>query len=162
MASKSQAVATWESLFRAQVQVMRRLAADFPTHEMSLNEYDVLFNLSLQPERAARLRDLNELVFLSQPSVSRLVDRLVARGIVIKEQDPDDRRGTIVRMTAAGFDAYRRVAAAHIDTIANVVGDRLSDDELKQLRSLTDRLYGSRPASRSHVPRPRTAVSDSR
>jgi len=145
MGSKQQAVATWESLFRAQVRVMRQLAAEFPLHGLSLNEYDVLFNLSLQPNRAARLRDLNELVFLSQPSVSRLIDRLVDRGIVTKEPDPCDGRGTIVRMTEAGFDLYRTVAIEHMNTIAAVVGNRLDDDELKQLKQLTDRLDGRRP-----------------
>jgi DNA-binding MarR family transcriptional regulator len=147
MGSRGQAVATWESLFRAQVQVMRRIATDFPAHGLSLNEYDVLFNLSLQPTHAARLRDLNELVFLSQPSVSRLIDRLVTRGIVTKEADPGDKRGTIVRMTEAGFALFRRVAAEHMNTIAEVVGTRLDDDELIQLKGLTDRLYGERPST---------------
>ena len=40
--SRAAAVAAWEALFRAQVSVMRSLAASFPTDEISLNEYDVL------------------------------------------------------------------------------------------------------------------------
>lgn len=46
---KGAAVNAWESLFRAQVTVMRSLAGSFPSHEISLNEYDVLFNLSREP-----------------------------------------------------------------------------------------------------------------
>ena len=88
------AVTAWESLFRAQVAVMRTLAAEFPTRDISFNEYDVLFNLSRQPNRALRLRDLNTHVLLTQPSVSRLVDRLVARGLVAKCPEPSDARGT--------------------------------------------------------------------
>ncbi|KZX20546.1 MarR family winged helix-turn-helix transcriptional regulator [Rathayibacter tanaceti] len=94
-----EAVTAWESLFRAQVHVMRALSSEFPSKEISLNEYDVLFNLTRQPERRARLRDLNKHVLLSQPSVSRLIDRLAARGHVEKSEDPADARGTIIAIT---------------------------------------------------------------
>ena len=45
MSDRALAVATWESLFRAQVAVMRTLDRDFPTQEISFNEYDVMFNV---------------------------------------------------------------------------------------------------------------------
>lgn len=140
MTDRELAVAAWESLFRAQVGVIRVLASEFPTRTMSLNEYDVLFNLSLQPERRARLRDINQLVLLSQPSVSRLIDRLVARGYVSKHPDPTDKRGTIVAITDAGFTQYREVARLHMQTITDLMGSALDDDELKQLERLTAKL----------------------
>lgn len=140
MTDRELAVAAWESLFRAQVGVIRVLASEFPTRTMSLNEYDVLFNLSLQPDRRARLRDINQLVLLSQPSVSRLIDRLVARGYVSKHPDPTDKRDTIVAITDAGFAQYRDVARLHMQTITELMGSALDDDELKQLERLTAKL----------------------
>jgi len=134
------AVTAWESLFRAQVAIMRSLAADFPSRDISLNEYDVLFNLSRQPDRRIRLRELNSHVLLTQPSVSRLVDRLVTRGYVCKLTDPDDGRGAIVQLTAAGLALFRRVAVAHMDTIADRIGDTLNTDELLELTELCNRL----------------------
>ena len=59
MTKQAVAVAAWESLFRAQVSVMRTLAAEFPSKEISLNEYDVLFNITRAPGRRLRLKDLN-------------------------------------------------------------------------------------------------------
>ncbi|MCP2032467.1 DNA-binding MarR family transcriptional regulator [Okibacterium sp. HSC-33S16] len=140
MTDRELAVSAWESLFRAQVGVLRVLGTEFPTKEMSLNEYDVLFNLSLQPERRARLRDINQLVLLSQPSVSRLIDRLVARGLVSKHPDPNDKRGTIVAITDAGFAKYRDVARTHMATITELMGSALTDEELGQLKQLTSKL----------------------
>jgi DNA-binding MarR family transcriptional regulator len=134
------AVAAWESLFRAQVAIMRSLASEFPSREISLNEYDVLFNLSRQPDRRIRLRDLNKHVLLTQPSVSRLIDRLASRGYVDKEADPKDARGTIVSLTDAGYELFRKVAVDHIGTITDRIGDSLTDDELKLLTELCDRL----------------------
>lgn len=97
MASKAVTVAAWESLFRAQVTVMRKLGTEFPTDEISLTEYDVLFNLSRQPSRALRIRDLVQDLLITQPSVSRLVDRLAARALIEKRPDPADARGSSSR-----------------------------------------------------------------
>lgn len=146
MSNRQAAVAAWESLFRAQVAIMRSLAANFPSREISLNEYDVLFNLSRQPGRRLRLRDLNQHVLLTQPSVSRLVDRLVSRGYLAKEADPADGRGAIIELTDAGHALFRRVAVAHMESITDRIGDALTDDELRQLTDLCDRLrLGTHP-----------------
>lgn len=140
MASASTAVTAWESLFRAQVGVLRTLAAEFPTDLLSLNEYDVLFNLSRQEGRRARLRDINGLVLISQPSVSRLVDKLMKRGLVEKCPDEHDGRGTIVRLTDEGYALYREVALLHVKVISRVMSAGLDDEDLSTLTALTDRI----------------------
>ncbi|AGW40418.1 MarR family transcriptional regulator [Leifsonia xyli subsp. cynodontis DSM 46306] len=141
--ARAAAVAAWESLFRAQVAVMRTLSAEFPTRAISLNEYDVLFTLSRQPNRELRLRDLNKNVLLTQPSVSRLVDRLVARRLVAKGPEPTDARGTVIRLTDTGFELFRRVAVEHMKTITERVGGRLDTQELETLAALCDKLRGA-------------------
>jgi DNA-binding MarR family transcriptional regulator len=153
---KATAVAAWEALFRAQVTVMRALNTDFPGGEISFNEYDVCFNLSTQPGRRCRMRDLTGHLLLTQPSVSRLVDRLASRGIVEKQPDPSDARGVIVALTAHGFDVYRSVAVQHAQTIADQVGAGLDDDELRTLTELCTKL---RTAAGGTGPRPSEAVS---
>jgi DNA-binding MarR family transcriptional regulator len=140
MVDRAVAVNAWESLFRAQVAIMRSLAEDFPSREISMNEYDVMFNLSRQPDRSIRLRDLNKHVLLTQPSVSRLVDRLTSRGYLHKHPDPEDGRGAIVELTDAGYALFRRVALDHMVSITERVGDSLSTEELEQLTALCDRL----------------------
>ncbi|GAA1808617.1 MarR family winged helix-turn-helix transcriptional regulator [Agromyces neolithicus] len=140
MAERAITVAAWESLFRAQVTIMRALAAEFPSEVISLNEYDVLFNISRAPSRRLRLKNLNRNVLITQPSVSRLVDRLTTRGLVVKVPDPDDGRGTIVGITEAGFDLFRRVALEHMGAINRQFGDSLDADELEQLVDLCNRL----------------------
>lgn len=148
MASKSTAVSAWESLFRAQVTVMRRLGQEFPSTEISLTEYDVLFNLSRQPQRELRIRDLVEDLLITQPSVSRLVDRLAGRGLIEKRTDPTDARGVIVALTDEGFDLFRRVAVAHMASISTNVGGALDDAELAQLEALCDKLRAGIPGTR--------------
>ncbi|WP_439564653.1 MarR family winged helix-turn-helix transcriptional regulator [Microcella sp.] len=140
MTEKAIAVGAWEALFRAQVSVLRQLNAEFPTSEISFTEYDVLFNLSRAPGRRMRIRDLIPHLLLSQPSVSRLIDRLAARGLVDKLPDATDARGTIVALRPEGYELFKRVAVVHADAIARRVGSRLDVDELQQLTELCQRL----------------------
>lgn len=138
---RADAVDAWESLYRAQVAVLRELRATFPHDEISFTEYDVLLNLYQQPGHALRLRDLNEHLLLSQPSVSRLLDRLVARGLVAKSPDPQDARGTIAALTERGLEVFRRVGRTHSRAIIARMSV-LSREEQRQLRDLTRKLRG--------------------
>ena len=140
MSERSEAVDAWEALYRAQVAVLRQLLAEFPHDEVSFTEYDVLFNLWREPGHGLRIRDLNKHLLLTQPSVSRLVDRLVERGFVTKESDPGDGRGTIVCLTDEGNELFRRVAVVHAESIRRRVGGALTRRELEQLTALTDKL----------------------
>lgn len=140
MSEPTTAVAAWEALFRAQVSIMRHLGAEFPIDDISFNEYDVLFTLSGRPGRRLRIRDLNRDILLTQPSVSRLVDRLAARGLVNKLHDPDDARGIVVELTDQGFELFRRAAVSHIRSINERVGGALTPDEMSTLVELCDKL----------------------
>ncbi len=140
MSDKGLSVDAWEALFRAQVSVLTQISSEFPTGELSFNEYDVLFNLSRAPGRHLRIRELNQNLLVSQPSVSRLVDRLAARQLVCKEHDPADGRGTVVGLTDAGYELFRRIAVVHAASIHRRVGGALTDDELTTIKALSDKL----------------------
>jgi DNA-binding MarR family transcriptional regulator len=143
MTDRRLAVDAWESLFRAQHEVFEHLRSDFTDTGLSQAEYDVLLTVTRGEGMTARLRDVTANMLISQPSVSRLVDRMVARGLLTKCPDPDDGRGTLVRATEQGAAAFRRIATVHGASIANRMS-LLSDDELAQLRDLTAKLRQDR------------------
>ncbi|WP_312677967.1 MULTISPECIES: MarR family winged helix-turn-helix transcriptional regulator [unclassified Microbacterium] len=142
MTDRRLAIAAWESLFRAQHEVLHEISGDFREDDLTQAEYDVLLTVSRGDDHAARLRDVTANMLISQPSVSRLVDRMVARGLISKCPDPQDGRGAIVRATEDGLAAFRRVATAHGRSIAERMSV-LTDDELAQLRALTSKLRGA-------------------
>lgn len=137
---RAQALQSWESLFRAQVAVFRRLRDDFRGAEITLGEYDVLYNLTLFDGQRLRLHELNEHIVLTQPSLSRLIERMEKQGLVRRERDPEDRRGTIVVMTDYGLEVQRRVGHEHADSIARYVGVGLTAAELRTLGELCEKL----------------------
>jgi len=139
MSDRRLAVDAWESLFRAQHEVFDEISADFDGADLAQGEYDVLLTVVRAPEMTVRLRDVTANMLISQPSVSRLVDRMVARGLIVKGADPDDGRGSLVHATEDGANAFRKVAMAHGRTIAERMS-HLTDEELTQLRDLTAKL----------------------
>jgi DNA-binding MarR family transcriptional regulator len=141
MTDRRLAIDAWEALFRAQYEIFGEIAGDFTGSGLAQGEYDVLLTVTRGDDMSARLRDVTKNMLISQPSVSRLVDRMVARGLLSKCADPDDGRGAIVRATEDGAAQFRRVAAVHGRSIAKRMSV-LTDDELAQLHALTTKLRG--------------------
>ncbi|WP_169581940.1 MULTISPECIES: MarR family transcriptional regulator [Microbacterium] len=145
MTDRRLAIDAWESLFRAQHEVFDDINDDFHEDTLSQAEYDVLLTVTRADGMTARLRDVTANMLISQPSVSRLVDRMAARGLIAKCPDPEDGRGALVRATDAGASAFRRIASAHGRAIAERMS-LLTDDELAQLRDLTAKLRKPQPS----------------
>lgn len=139
MTDRRLAIAAWESLFRAQHEVFGELNGDFSDDDLTQAEYDVMLTVARGDQNAARLRDVTANMLISQPSVSRLVDRMVTRGLLTKCPDPDDGRGALVRATDAGISSFRRIATRHGQSIAERMSV-LDDVELEQLRAITTKL----------------------
>jgi DNA-binding MarR family transcriptional regulator len=144
MTDRRLAIDAWESLFRAQHEVFGDLNGDFKDDTLSQAEYDVLLTVTRGEDMTARLRDVTANMLISQPSVSRLVDRMAARGLISKCADPDDGRGSLVRATETGASLFRRIASAHGRAIAERMSG-LTDEELAQLRDLTAKLRKKQP-----------------
>jgi DNA-binding MarR family transcriptional regulator len=139
MTDRRLAIEAWESLFRAQHEVFDEISCDFDETTLTQAEYDVLLTVTRGEGMTARLRDVTANMLISQPSVSRLVDRMATRGLVTKCPDPDDGRGALVRATADGAAAFRKIASAHGRSIAERMSV-LDDGELAQLRDLAAKL----------------------
>jgi DNA-binding MarR family transcriptional regulator len=129
----------WEALMSAHASLNRKFAADDVWGDLAMKEYDVLYTLSKCPG-PINLTELNRHVLLSQPALSRMVDRLVARGLVERCTDPVDGRGVRLALTEAGRAAQRQVGRRHGRSVARAMLAELSPDELRQLTRILDKL----------------------
>ncbi|WP_111467169.1 MarR family winged helix-turn-helix transcriptional regulator [Microbacterium suaedae] len=142
MPDRRLAIEAWENLFRAQHEVFEDIKRDFADSSLQQGEYDVLLTVvrgTEGTEGTARLRDITENMLISQPSVSRLVDKMVTRGLVTKCSDPEDGRGSLVTATEEGVRTFRTLAVEHGRHIAERMS-ALTNDELRTLTALTQKL----------------------
>ena len=129
----------WEALLSAHAALMKQFAAEDIWVDLSMREYDVLYTLSKCPG-PVRLSELNRHVLLSQPALSRMVDRLAERGLVERQSDPADGRGLRLSLTGAGRALQRRVGRSHARSVARAMTATLSSGELRELETICRKL----------------------
>ncbi|ALG11855.1 MarR family winged helix-turn-helix transcriptional regulator [Kibdelosporangium phytohabitans] len=141
MNTSSTANAAWEALMSAHAVLMREFAAEDVWREASMREYDVLYTLSKCPG-PLRIGELHKHLLLSQPALSRMVDRLVERGLVERTTAPEDGRGVRLALTDAGRKVQQDIGRPHARHVARAVTARVSAEELGQLAAICRKLAG--------------------
>jgi len=132
-------IGAWRAFLRAHAQVVRRLERELQDEQsMALTDYDVLVQLARSDQRRLRMSELADRLLLSRSGVTRLVDRLVAEGLVERVMCDDDRRGQWAALTDAGLRRLREAAPIHLRGVATHFLDRLSADELARLERMLD------------------------
>ena len=106
--------------------------------ELSLSQIKLLHHLEDQP-RELSLKEAAELVHVSMPAASRMVDDLVRRGFAQRREDEDDRRMKRVCLTDGGRTAIRRLNAARLSGLEQFVDD-LTTPEKESLAQALQRL----------------------
>lgn len=112
---------------------MHRLDRELQEHQLSLNDYEILVNLSESPERRMRMSDLADATIQSRSRLSHQISRMEAKGLVTREDCRDDRRGTFAVLTDEGWATIQRVAPDHVASVREHFVDRLTDDQLEAL-----------------------------
>ena len=64
--------------------------------------------LFLLADGPRRMTGIAKRLSVEMPSATTMIDRLVAKGLVERKQDPDDRRVVVCSITKAGMDAVER------------------------------------------------------
>jgi DNA-binding MarR family transcriptional regulator len=81
------------------------------------------------------MKVLSRYLMVTGGNVTGLTDQLVSEGWVQREEDPDDRRALVVRLTPAGTQHFKKMAAEHeewLNTLFAGLGQQ-EQDELYRL-----------------------------
>lgn len=105
--------------------------------ELTIRQFQVLVLLRAEPGTTGAA--LAETMRISTPTVSGLVDRLVAGGWVCRAQDQVDRRRVLLRLTEQAEEMLADLEEPARQA-KEVVLTRLRDDELADLERLLGRL----------------------
>ncbi|MEV4682815.1 MarR family winged helix-turn-helix transcriptional regulator [Streptomyces kurssanovii] len=143
----------WRSWLRVNTELPtalhRQLQAD---SELSLPDYDVLVQLTDTPEARVRVQDLARALRWERSRLSHHIKRMENRGLVRREEVPDDGRGAYVVLTAEGRATIEQAAPAHVRTVRNLIFDAVGADDLAALGTVLDkvlaRLEEAEPSSR--------------
>lgn len=124
--------AAWRALITSNALVLEKIEralaeADLPP----LGWYDVLLELSGAPDGRLRMHELARAVVLSRSGLTRLVDRLERAGLLGREPDPADRRGSYATISDEGREMLRRMWPVYAAGIAEHFARHLTDEEAR-------------------------------
>jgi DNA-binding MarR family transcriptional regulator len=123
-------VAAWAGVLKvhaALVPVLDRELKD--AHNLPLTWFDILLVLNAAPGRRLTMGELGRRAVVSRTRAVRVVDELVAAGLVVREQNPDDGRSAYAALTAEGRRRFREAAPTYLAGIERHFSRHLSDAE---------------------------------
>lgn len=134
----------WRAFLTAHARVARRLDDELRAeHDLSVAEYDALLQIAETPNRRMRMRQLADQVILSKSGVTRLIDRLVADGLVQRSACETDARGAEAVLTDAGLERLRAASRTHLRGVSEHFLDAVDPADLQSmtraLQSVADR-----------------------
>jgi DNA-binding MarR family transcriptional regulator len=127
-------------LERVRARMQAELATVFTRYGLTSADFTVIVTLRRggEPYSTPQARLMNALG-LTSGTVSVRLDRLERNGIVTREPDPSNARGSIVHLTAKGVELFDRVAPAHLANEERLLS-ALSPEERQLLGDLLRRL----------------------
>ncbi|GAA4182077.1 MarR family transcriptional regulator [Streptosporangium oxazolinicum] len=141
---------TWRAFLAASQLVQEELDRQLQRDSgMPHAYYAVLVKLSEAPGRTMRMSELAAEVGSSQSRLSHAVKRLEERGWVRREPCAVDRRVSWAVLTDQGFAVLTAAAPGHVEAVRQTLFDRLTPDQLGQLREICAAIL---PASTPSTP----------
>lgn len=120
---------TWRRLLSVESRLRDRLDGDLrEAHGLNVGEYEVLVHLSEAGSGGLRMSELAELLLLSRSGLTRRVDSLVKAGLVTRRSCPQDGRGSMAELTAAGARKLSEAAPTHVAGVRRYLIDVLGPD----------------------------------
>jgi DNA-binding MarR family transcriptional regulator len=131
----------WRGLLRVHAGLVRELDAElYAAHDLPLSSYDVLIYLQAAPDKRLRMAELADSGLLSRSGVTRLVDRLVREGLIVRDTCESDGRGSFAVLTEAGEELLARARPTHLDGVRKRFLRHFSEEELRTLADFWERV----------------------
>jgi len=116
-------------------EIRTRLRNQF---SITLPRFDLMAQLERAPD-GMKMGELSKRMMVTGGNVTGITDQLVAEGLVVRQDNPKDRRAYNVKLTVEGRKAFMKMAAAHEKWIVDLLG-HLTEKENEQLYQLLARL----------------------
>jgi len=105
-------------------------------------QLNVLYTLLQSEPNPVSANELKDSILVSNPDVTRLLDRLVKKNLVLRNTCPENRRKIDVSLTDSGRELFKEAHLAAKLALGNFFEDKISEAEAKELRRILHKLRG--------------------
>jgi DNA-binding MarR family transcriptional regulator len=129
-------------------ELEQRLEPVYREHGLEPGWHDVLATLRRSgPPYRLRPTEFTSTLMLTSSGTTKRLDRLEQAGLITRGPDPEDRRGTLITLTAAGRALIDAVTEAHMENERRLLS-ALTDAEQRRLADLLRKLQLGLPPMR--------------
>ncbi|MGB7449906.1 MAG: MarR family transcriptional regulator [Ornithinimicrobium sp.] len=104
---------------------------------LSSADFHVLVRLSEEPSRRIRIVELARCMQWERSRLSHQLTRMEKRGLIVRRDCQQDRRGQYAELTDEGQDTVEQAAPGHAELVRSALFDHLDDDDLRVLERVT-------------------------
>lgn len=135
-------MATIGRLSRLTALLRSEMEKTWKIHGLNAASFDVLATLrrSGKPEGLSP-GELLDLTMVTSGTMTNRVDQLVKAGLVERVQNPEDKRGFLIRLTEDGFSTIENAVTDHVETqhrLISGLSPKQKDDLNNLLRTLSE------------------------
>ncbi|GFH35657.1 MarR family winged helix-turn-helix transcriptional regulator [Streptomyces pacificus] len=123
----------WRTYLDVNRLLTYQMEKDLQPFGLTINDYEILVNLSESPERRMRMSDLAAATLQSKSRLSHQITRMENTGLVRRENCESDRRGLYAVLTDQGMETMQKVAPHHVESVRQHFIDLLSPEALANL-----------------------------
>lgn len=128
-------------LVEAYLAFWREDSRHIKSMKLTPSQFDVIATLG--DTDGMTCAELSDATLVTKGTLTGVLDRLVAKGLIKREAVPGDRRCVRIKLTEKGDALFRKVFAAHIAHIRPFFERALSRKDVERMRTLLLRLRDS-------------------
>jgi MarR family transcriptional regulator, 2-MHQ and catechol-resistance regulon repressor len=124
------------ALVKAGFLISNRPKAPYHAYGLSLAEVDVLATVARAPEGQLNCSVIAEKTLITKGGITKVLDRLEARGLVKRIPSRDDRRSISIQLSAKGLQFWRRFSPEVARGAREVFQKAFRPEQMKQFSKL--------------------------
>ena len=150
MARSNNRIQWLNDLVRLEIVLWNHIHASLQEkHDLSLAFFEVLYAIGQTEGGSLRVGDIARALTITVGAASKLVDRIVAAGLVRRELDSEDRRASRLALTAAGKRGLEAASVTYASALSARLDKTLTQSEQRILHDLVMRLLAASPEASS-------------
>lgn len=128
------------NLLKTESWVEEKVKEALSTHNLTHAQLNALYILFESDPESVSASELKSKILVSNPDVTRLLDRLVSKGYVIRETCPENRRKIDISLTDSGKKLFVEAHLSAKLAVGNFFKDHITEDEAKELRRILHKI----------------------
>jgi len=116
---------------------VKKALKTFNLTHAQLNALHILYDNDPEPVSA---NELKKRILVSNPDVTRLLDRLVKKGYVLRNTCPENRRKIDISLTDSGMNLFVEAHLSAKQALGDFFENQITEDEASELRRILHKI----------------------